>query len=37
MLIGQIVFQRMEGKPRVSYAEKGHYNNNLTVMPSIWQ
>lgn len=37
MLIGQIVFQRMEGKPRKSYAECGHYNNNRTVMPSIWQ
>jgi dCTP deaminase len=37
MLIGQIVFQRMESKSRTSYSEKGHYNNNLTVMPSIWQ
>lgn len=37
MLIGQIVFQRMESKPRKSYAECGHYNNNSTVMPSIWQ
>jgi dCTP deaminase len=37
MLIGQIVFQRMEGKPRTSYAKTGHYNNNPTVMPSIWQ
>ena len=36
MLIGQIVFSRMEGAPRVSYAAKGHYNDNLTVMPSIW-
>ena len=36
MLIGQIVFTRMEGVPRVSYSEKGHYNNNLTVMPSVW-
>lgn len=37
MLIGQIVFQRMESAPRVSYAMKGHYNLNQTVMPSIWQ
>ena len=36
MLIGQIVFSRMEGTPRVSYAMKGHYNMNETVMPSIW-
>jgi dCTP deaminase len=36
MLIGQIVFSRMEGTPRASYAMKGHYNNNLTVMPSVW-
>lgn len=36
MLIGQIVFTRMETKPRTSYAVKGHYNNNPTVMPSIW-
>ena len=37
MLIGQIVFERMENKPAISYAEKGHYNNNLTVMPSYWE
>lgn len=37
MLIGQIVFQRMESKPRTSYAKTGHYNNNTRVMPSIWQ
>jgi len=37
MLIGQIVFQRMEAVPRVSYAVKGHYNLNQTVMPSVWQ
>jgi dCTP deaminase len=37
MLIGQIVFQRMEAAPRVSYAVKGHYNLNQTVMPSVWQ
>lgn len=37
MLIGQIVFTRMESVPLVSYAKKGHYNNNLTVMPSIWR
>lgn len=36
LLIGQIVFHRMEGAPRVSYAMKGHYNLNDTVMPSIW-
>lgn len=37
MLIGQIVFHRMEAAPRTSYAMKGHYNMNDTVMPSIWQ
>lgn len=36
MLIGQIVFHRMFGAPLVSYKEKGHYNMNETVMPSIW-
>lgn len=36
MLIGQIVFERLESTPHVSYAQVGHYNNNLTVMPSVW-
>lgn len=36
LLIGQIVFCRMEQKPLVSYREKGHYNNNLGAMQSIW-
>lgn len=36
MLIGQIVFHRMYGTPLVSYKQKGHYNMNETVMPSIW-
>ena len=37
MLIGQIVFTLMSCAPEISYAQKGHYNNNETVMPSIWQ
>ncbi len=36
MLIGQIVFLRMLDTPLVSYKEKGHYNFNETVTPSIW-
>jgi dCTP deaminase len=36
MLIGQIVFHRMFAAPLVSYKQKGHYNMNKTVMPSIW-
>lgn len=36
LLIGQIVFQRMSSTPLVSYKQKGHYNGNETVMPSIW-
>lgn len=36
MLIGQIVFHRMLGSPLVSYRQKGHYNMNETVMPSVW-
>jgi dCTP deaminase len=36
MLIGQIVFQKMLDTPLVSYKQKGHYNFNATVMPSIW-
>jgi dCTP deaminase len=37
MLIGQIVFSLMSSTPKVGYAEKGHYNNNPSVMPSIWE
>ena len=36
MLIGQIVFHRMSDVPVISYKQKGHYNCNETVMPSIW-
>ena len=34
LLIGQMVFHRMT-PPLRSYRETGHYNNNLTVMPSV--
>ncbi len=34
MLIGQIVFLRMDKTPMIGYEVKGHYNKNLTVMPS---
>ncbi len=34
--IGQIVCHRMEGRPRQSYSEIGHYNNQPQVMPS-WE
>jgi dCTP deaminase len=37
MLIGQIVFHKMLDTPLISYKEKGHYNKNETVMPSIWE
>jgi dCTP deaminase len=36
LLIGQIVFVRMEEKPDISYSKVGHYNNCPTVMPSHW-
>ena len=34
LLIGQMVFHRMT-PPLKSYRETGHYNNHLTVMPSV--
>ena len=34
MKIGQIVFHRLEGQPEVSYAVKGHYNQDRTVAAS---
>lgn len=33
--IGQMVFHMMSNVPVKSYAETGHYNNHLTVMPSV--
>lgn len=36
LLIGQIVFEKMSQIPEVGYAKTGHYNNNPTVMPSVW-
>ena len=33
--IGQMVFHMMSNVPMKSYAETGHYNNHLTVMPSV--
>ena len=33
--IGQIVFHAMSNVPMRSYRETGHYNNHLTVMPSV--
>ena len=33
--IGQLVFSEMAETPVNSYAETGHYNNHLTVMPSV--
>ena len=33
--IGQMVFHAMSNVPMHSYAETGHYNNHLTVMPSV--
>ena len=33
--IGQMVFHAMSNTPMHSYAETGHYNNHLTVMPSV--
>jgi deoxycytidine triphosphate deaminase len=35
MKIGQIVFHAMSNVPMKSYAETGHYNNHLTVMPNV--
>ena len=35
MKIGQMVFHSMSNTPVASYAETGHYNNHLTVMPSV--
>ena len=33
--IGQMVFHAMSNVPMHSYAVTGHYNNHLTVMPSV--
>ena len=33
--IGQMVFHAMSNVPMRSYRETGHYNNHLTVMPSV--
>ena len=33
--IGQMVFHAMSNVPVHSYRETGHYNNHLTVMPSV--
>jgi len=33
--IGQMVFHYMSNVPQASYALTGHYNNHLTVMPSV--
>ena len=33
--IGQMVFHSMSNTPMKSYRETGHYNNHLTVMPSV--
>ena len=33
--IGQMVFHHMSNVPLRSYAETGHYNNHLRVMPSV--
>ena len=33
--IGQVVFHQMSNVPMRSYRETGHYNNHLTVMPSV--
>jgi dCTP deaminase len=35
MKIGQMVFHEMSNVPMHSYRETGHYNNHLTVMPSV--
>ena len=33
--IGQMVFHSMSNAPMNSYRDVGHYNNHLTVMPSV--
>jgi dCTP deaminase len=33
--IGQMVFHSMSNTPMNSYRDVGHYNNHLTVMPSV--
>jgi dCTP deaminase len=33
--IGQVIFHEMSNVPLRSYRETGHYNNHLTVMPSV--
>ena len=35
MKIGQMVFRSMSSSPFANYAKTGHYNNHLTVMPSV--
>jgi|TARA_R100000084_G_scaffold85461_1_gene40386 dCTP deaminase len=35
MKIGQMVFHSMSSSPVANYAKTGHYNNHLTVMPSV--
>ena len=35
LLIGQMIFTQMLGTPLKSYAQTGHYNNHLQVMPSV--
>ena len=35
MKIGQMVFHSMSSSPVTNYAKTGHYNNHLTVMPSV--
>lgn len=35
MKIGQMVFHSMSSSPIANYAKTGHYNNHLTVMPSV--
>ena len=34
-LIGQMIFTQMLAVPLKSYAQTGHYNNHLQVMPSV--
>jgi len=35
LLIGQMIFTQMLAVPLKTYAETGHYNNHLQVMPSV--
>jgi len=35
LLIGQMIFCQMLVSPLTSYAQTGHYNNHLQVMPSV--